>query len=426
MSERLELLLTAGGPIGKRFTVNEGGTRLGRSSSNDIHIPDEELSRNHCLFEVVGEKGICLTDLASANGTQVNGVDIGGKPTDLKEGDIISVGSVELKVVLPLSGKVDLGLGAKTDALVATPKLRRSPFANVLWAFAVIVVVAAVYLILSAPVKISESKSLPLSEESKVEEIVYERVRADVNGISRYALTLSREGAIKVWVDEVPTENRHVVNGRVLSPEALQRLTEIVSKNRFGNFGRSDVNYLENPQVLKTRSLKVVYSDSVRKVAMTDEGASEEFRGICEELETFSKDEFGIWMVDCSHEELVAMFEEELAKGDTKWEDQNVSHGNLYLAIVAYRNAATYAEMLDQASKERSRACLAKATKKLDEQYDRQRVNADIAINTRNWEKAREELNILLEMIPDRDDERNSTALRKLMDVENRLRKAGR
>jgi pSer/pThr/pTyr-binding forkhead associated (FHA) protein len=75
--KRPELMVMSGALAGQRFVVGEGGIRLGRSSSNDIHIPDEELSRNHCLFEPVGEDGIRVTDLASANGTLVNGAALG-------------------------------------------------------------------------------------------------------------------------------------------------------------------------------------------------------------------------------------------------------------------------------------------------------------------------------------------------------------
>ena len=74
---------------GTRFEVGPGGVRLGRSSSNDVHIPDEELSRNHCLFEQSGEAGIRITDLASANGTFVNGEQLGSDSRELKGGDTI-------------------------------------------------------------------------------------------------------------------------------------------------------------------------------------------------------------------------------------------------------------------------------------------------------------------------------------------------
>ena len=83
MAKRPEIEITSGALSGKRFAVPQEGLRLGRSSSNDIHIPDEELSRNHCLFEAVGEDGIRLTDLASANGTLLNGSPLGNDPADL-------------------------------------------------------------------------------------------------------------------------------------------------------------------------------------------------------------------------------------------------------------------------------------------------------------------------------------------------------
>ena len=60
MAKRPELLIASGPMKGTRFQVGAGGVRLGRSSSNDVHIPDEELSRNHCLFEQSGDDGIRL------------------------------------------------------------------------------------------------------------------------------------------------------------------------------------------------------------------------------------------------------------------------------------------------------------------------------------------------------------------------------
>ena len=84
---------------GTRFEVGAGGVRLGRSSSNDVSIPDEELSRNHCLFEQSGEAGIRVTDLASANGTFVNGEQLGSDSRELKAGDAIEVGSTAISVI---------------------------------------------------------------------------------------------------------------------------------------------------------------------------------------------------------------------------------------------------------------------------------------------------------------------------------------
>ena len=130
MAKRPDLLVTTGELAGRKFSVGEGGLRLGRSSSNDIHMSDGELSRNHCLFEPVGENGVRLTDLASANGTILNGKMLGGDPVDIKPGDVIEVGSTVIRVVgdeapAPV---VDLGLGASAEPPPeAAAAKRRSP-----------------------------------------------------------------------------------------------------------------------------------------------------------------------------------------------------------------------------------------------------------------------------------------------------------
>ena len=76
MSTQLEIFVTEGPLKGRRFSVPADGLRLGRSSSCEISIPDPALSRNHCLFET-RDGGLWVTDLASANGTIVNDVQLG-------------------------------------------------------------------------------------------------------------------------------------------------------------------------------------------------------------------------------------------------------------------------------------------------------------------------------------------------------------
>ena len=86
MGKRPDQLVTNGELAGKTFSVGAGGLRLGRSSSNDIHLGDEGLSRNHCLFEV-RDGALWVTDLASANGTIVNDEPLGAESKTLKPGE---------------------------------------------------------------------------------------------------------------------------------------------------------------------------------------------------------------------------------------------------------------------------------------------------------------------------------------------------
>ena len=54
-----------------------------------------------------------------------------------------------------------------------------------------------------------------------------------------------------------------------------------------------------------------------------------------------------------------------------------------------------------------------------------QRFLADKALNLSQWETARNELKVLLEMVPDRKDDRNRDARQKLVSAETNLKKKG-
>ena len=58
----------------------------------------------------------------------------------------------------------------------------------------------------------------------------------------------------------------------------------------------------------------------------------------------------------------------------------------------------------------------------LDARYAEHRFRADRALNLQDWDTAARELRILMELIPDRRDERHQEAQRKLLDVESRQR----
>jgi pSer/pThr/pTyr-binding forkhead associated (FHA) protein len=83
-----------------------------------VHIPDEELSRNHCFFEEHNGE-VRLTDLASANGTILNGVSLGADSVLLSSGAVIEVRTTRIKVlsaddIKPVGGDklaaIDLGV----------------------------------------------------------------------------------------------------------------------------------------------------------------------------------------------------------------------------------------------------------------------------------------------------------------------------
>jgi pSer/pThr/pTyr-binding forkhead associated (FHA) protein len=96
-SRRVALLLQVrSGPMTGAIHAVPGSATVGRSTSSDIVLPDEAVSRSHAAFRVDGQT-LVVEDLGSSNGTLVNGelIDI---PCRLAPGDVVTVGSTELEV----------------------------------------------------------------------------------------------------------------------------------------------------------------------------------------------------------------------------------------------------------------------------------------------------------------------------------------
>ena len=97
------LLVTAGPDAGRRFPLPadpaEGTTvTLGRGTGSDVRLRDTEVSRRHAELRFA-PSGPTLTDVGSANGTQVNGGPAGGGP--LVRGDRITLGRTTLLLTGP-------------------------------------------------------------------------------------------------------------------------------------------------------------------------------------------------------------------------------------------------------------------------------------------------------------------------------------
>lgn len=440
MAKRPDLVIVSGEMSGQRFSVGADAVRLGRSSSNDIHIPDEELSRNHCLFEPSGETGLRVTDLASANGTSVNGMLIGTDPVELKEGDTVEVGLTVLRVggesvqaapspVTCAEGAVDLGLGSSSSPKGGAPARRRSPMANVLWAVAVLVACGAIALILMTP---SEKPDQPAPKAFSdatpvVSEVLYEKVKADSKGIFRFAMTFGSDGTLSVKIDDTANNRRMQPKSARLSEEGRRELGEILAWKKLKDLDREYVGVEPDPPAVDSQTLKVVYTTRVHSVRVVNTDEPEAFSAIREKLESFSKSELGVWAIAYSRERLVELAEEAVRLGNAKWDERDVNYGNLSAAIVAYKEAAFYLETVNPKPECAAVAAegLDRAKKELDQRAKDQRFLADKALNLSQWETARDELKVLLEMVPDRKDDRNRDARQKLVSAETNLKKKG-
>ncbi len=83
--------------LGEVFNLGDGLT-IGRSKSNDIQILDPFVSGSHARI-VRQEDQYRLEDLQSANGTLLNGYQIGSENEVLANGDVVEIGGVSFKFV---------------------------------------------------------------------------------------------------------------------------------------------------------------------------------------------------------------------------------------------------------------------------------------------------------------------------------------
>lgn len=438
--KRPELIVENGAFAGRRFPVTDGGIRLGRSSSNDICMPDEELSRNHCLFEPFGEAGIRVTDLASANGTYVNGASIGSESVELHPGDAIDVGTTRLRISNgepPASAAgVDLGLDTAGSTSAASDELampgrshHRAPLANVLWCVVVALFGLGIYLVLSG--KWGET-SIPIadvpSDTEPVTEFRYEKVDADSTAIFRYYMSYAADGTLKVQIDDVPGANRHIVKSAKLTDEARERLNEILTDPEIQTLDREYAGPDGEPPVLKCWRLRILYTTRGRSIHIENTQEPEAFRRVREKLEAFANNELGLWALQYSHEKLIEMAVSAAENGRAKWNDREVEYGNIHAAIRAYREAIVYLDTVNPKPPEFAdyKAALEEAEQELEQRYREQRFRADQALKMSDWETARRELKVLCELVPDRRDDRYREAAAKLIDVEKRLGKGAR
>ena len=93
------------------------------------------------------------------------------------------------------------------------------------------------------------------------------------------------------------------------------------------------------PPELRSWELSVVYSTYARKISIVNTQEPEAFRRVREKLEAFTKNELGVWAIQCSRAQLEDMAAECAENGRVKWEDRDVEYGNLDASVRAYREA---------------------------------------------------------------------------------------
>ena len=427
------------GPLkGRRYPVTFAGLKLGRSSQCDIPITDPLLSRSHCRFELRGEE-LWLTDLASANQTLVNDVSI--TEQRLLPSDIIKVGQTVLHIeqsdisaatlsgtATPATGAsevvIDLGFG-KDDAQAQTKKAFLRPL---IWSLAAILILIIGTTLILDPANRIKAKSPPKPlalEQDKSPLLYYEKVEASTDNIFRYEMTVAPGGVLAVKIDDLSGKNRHVRKEKTVDPALLGELARDIETSGFFALEKAYAGFAAKPNTLNEWTLTCVIGNKAHSCRVTNRQEPDSYRALREKLETFSKNELGIWAIQFSTDKLTELARNALAVARKKFDERDVKYSNVFESIRAYHEAMFYLETVNPKPEFNAEIIdgFEAAQTDLDKRHEEQRFRADRAINLSDWPTAARELKILCEIIPDRADARHKEATRKLMDVESRLKK---
>jgi len=436
------LIFEKGLRAGAQIPIATENTTLGRSSQCDIDIPDPALSRVHCTFQLKGVE-LWLKDHQSANETLVN-----DKPVTeqkLNPGDIITVGDSIIRITLsasepfvsaessasvlppPRPGDViiDLGFDAPDPSESAQQKNILRP---ILWGFtALLILMTCIWFIFTLDTDKPSPKTKALvSEQDSSLLLYYEKIDATAVNIFRYELSLTADGMLVVKIDDLAGGNRHIRKEKKVEPDILLDLSRSIMGSGFFALEKKYVGFAADPHTLSEYNMVAAIGKKVHSCHIVNRSDEPEaFRTIREKIETFSKNELGIWAIQFSSEKLTALAQNAFEVANKHYAERDVRFGNRFDAIRNFKEALFYLDTVNPKPPfyDQLKANLDTATADLTQQLQEQNFRADRAINLADWPTAARELRIICELIPDRADEAHQTAARKLLDVEKRIKK---
>jgi len=95
---RVLLHVVEGPEAGRKFLLSKKATVIGRGENVDVRINDEAVSRRHCQIVISNKSSMGIKDLASKNGTMLN-----GRPASavkLSHNDVLEIGATRLRIIV--------------------------------------------------------------------------------------------------------------------------------------------------------------------------------------------------------------------------------------------------------------------------------------------------------------------------------------
>lgn len=450
---KIELEVEAGPERGRKYCVEQAGARIGRDSSNDFVVKDPSLSRFHCRIYLAGDGQARVADLGSTNTTEVNGSPI----TDvaLMPGDKIVIGDTTLRVMgsAPRASAV-----ITSDAPTTPPPLTAAPMttapatvaargsatpevpdlfskntavadaavrkhvSKTLWfvlglALVVVIVVAAPKLFgVFDPNSRNALKGAALSPL----ELQYEKVDATSSNIFRFELQLIGSN-LSARVDNL-ADARHSAKDKKLDVSTLGKLISQLENSGF--FALENEYKGVQTDILDSHDLTITMGPRTKRVIVVNRVMPEAFKKACDIVETFGLNTLSMLVISVPPAQLIEMSRDAMLQGKKHFDEKEVNFGKLYKAMKSFEAADTLLETIDP-KPDFYPDILAGRTdtkKQLQERYDDRAFRAEKSIKIGDWQEASKNLRVILESIPEREDDRYKQAQIKLLDVERHLK----
>lgn len=452
----IKLIIESGPSQGKTVEVPAEGLSVGRAAQNDLAIPDGQLSRHHCKVYFVGGK-LFVADLASANGTVVNNRAVEAEAAALGSGDRIAIGDTVLRVEgggprslfpqaasgggagapgersakgdAPSSG-VDLGLSGGNYEKGPAPTLNKKSMIYLAAGFVIFCGAAfAVKTLLSEPG--GDNSPRPVAEEQKDDtlEIRYTKVEGSEANIFKYELTLDAAGNLAVSIDDI-AQSRHVrkASEKPVEPALVRELARKFERARFHSF---DDAYEGIPRAnsWNTRKLTGIVNNRAKTVSVRNKlMVPSELDALCDEIEVFARAELGLFSIEFSREKLIELARDSHILGARLSAERDIRPSNLYESMRALKLAISYLDTIEPKPEfyDDAVVSLARAEEDLDAMWNERNFRAEHSVRTKDWAAAAQALRELLQIVPDRANERYRDAERRLLDAEARLKKTRR
>jgi hypothetical protein len=421
-------------------TFPESGIMFGRSPANDLVLDDDVLMLFQGRFFFKSDGTLWVTDFSVGEKAHIGGVPIDER--QLKGGDLVEVGSTAFRVIStrrsedevpaqapppkpPAGGEIDLGFRHAGQGVAADDGAKKHARSTLMHRLMQVGIPLLVLLVLGAigsmMLQVDWGSTQP-AQQSDTLSLTYERVKADTSNIFRYHVLLDDKGVLSVQIDELKS-NLHYQQSRQLSAALLAQLShsieeagffEVTSDYAGTSEGQCDLFDLAVKRNRRYHRIRVLNNRLPVAIEQTEEV-----------IEEFASRELDIpFTMTMPSSERIRYGQQALQLARTRFAERDVRHANLAEAIKHYREAMMFFEdIADQRRPyDEAEAGLEEAAKERDDRYNDYMFRADHAMALSEWQSAYKNLQILQELIPDRDDPRHDRVNDKLMSVERHMR----